>query len=136
MIPVVDPAFDVENELEEEKEPTLTYHIRLNNADIFGKTDGNEAMKQAISKIISTERYEHEIYSWNYGIELNDLFGKPKSYIRSEIVRRFEEALLHDDRITALKDISVTFEKRGTVSIFFTVETTLGTFATERQVRI
>lgn len=136
MIPVVDPVFDVENELEEGKEPTLTYRVRLDDADIFGKTDGNEAMKQAISKIISTERYEHEIYSWDYGIELNDLFGKPKSYIRSEIVRRFEEALLQDDRVTALKDISVTFEKRGTVSIFFTAETTLGTFATERQVRI
>lgn len=136
MIPVVDPAFDVENELEEEKEPTLTYLVRLDNADIFGKTDEIEAMKQAIYKIISTERYQHEIYSWNYGIELNDLFGKPKSYIRSEIVRRFEEALLQDDRVTAVKDISVTFEKRGTVSIFFTVETTLGTFTVGKDVRI
>ncbi len=136
MIPVVDPVFDVENELEEEKEPTLTYRVRLDNADIFGKTDEIEAMKQAIYKIISTERYHHEIYSWNYGIELNDLFGKPKSYIRSEIVRRFEEALLQDDRVTALKDISVTFEKRGTVSIFFTAETTVGTLPVERVVRI
>lgn len=136
MIPVVDPAFDVENELEEEKEPTLTYLVRLDNADIFGKTDETEAMKQAIYKIISTERYQHEIYSWDYGIELNDLFGKPKSYIRSEIVRRFEEALLQDDRVTALKDISVTFEKRGTVSIFFTAETTVGTLPVERVVRI
>lgn len=136
MIPVVDPAFDVENELEEEKEPTLTYLVRLDNADIFGKTDEIEAMKQAIYKIISTERYQHEIYSWDYGIELNDLFGKPKSYIRSEIVRRFEEALLQDDRVTALKDISVTFEKRGTVSIFFTAETTVGTLPVERVVRI
>lgn len=136
MIPVVDPAFDVENELEEEKEPTLTYRIRLNDADVFGKTDEIEAMKQAIFKIIATERYEHEIYSWDYGIELNDLFGKTKSYIRSEIVRRFEEALLQDDRVTALKDISVTFEKRGTVSIFFTAETTVGTLPVERVVRI
>lgn len=136
MIPVVDPVFDVENELEEEREPTLTYRIRLDDADIFGKTDGTEAMKQAIYKIISTERYQHEIYSWDYGIELNDLFGKPKSYIRSEIARRFEEALLQDDRIIALKDISVTFEKRGTVSIFFTAETTVGTLTAGRVVRI
>lgn len=136
MIPVVDPAFDVENELEEEKEPTLTYRIRLDNADIFGKIDEIEAMKQAIYKIISTERYQHEIYSWNYGIELNDLFGKPKSYIRSEIVRRFEEALLQDDRVTALKDTSVTFRKRGTVRIFFTVGTTVGTFTVVKDVRI
>ncbi len=136
MIPVVDPAFDVENKEEAAKEPTLTYRIRLDNADVFGKTDETEAMKQAIFKIIATERYEHEIYSWDYGIELNDLFGKPKSYIRSEIVRRFEEALLQDDRVTALKDISVTFEKRGTVSIFFTAETTVGTLPVERVVRI
>lgn len=136
MIPVVDPVFDVENEEEAAKEPTLTYRIRLDNADIFGKTDETEAMKQAIFKIIATERYEHEIYSWDYGIELNDLFGKPKNYIRSEIVRRFEEALLQDDRVTALKDISVTFEKRGTVSIFFTAETTVGTLPVERVVRI
>lgn len=33
-------------------------------------------MKQAIYKILQTERFEYLIYSWNYGIELNAVVGK------------------------------------------------------------
>ena len=35
--------------------------------------DETEAVRQAAIKILNTERYENEIYSWNYGIELKDL---------------------------------------------------------------
>ena len=67
-------------------------------------------------KIINTERYEYEIYSWDYGIELQDLFGKPITYCMSEIKDRITEALLADDRIESVDDFSV--ERVGKRNLF------------------
>ena len=97
-----------------------TYRMELyNSADtITGFVDNQEAMKQAIYKIIRTERYQHRIYSWNYGIELEDLFGMPIEYCEVELERRIAEALLQDNRIIAVH--SFEFEEvkeRGTVYI-------------------
>lgn len=38
--------------------------------------DGMEAVKQAVYKILQTERYKYVIYDWNYGVELEDLLEK------------------------------------------------------------
>ena len=63
---------------------------------------------------MNIERYEHLIYSWNYGIELADLFGQPISFCIPEIKRRITEALMQDSRITGVDEFS--FEhKRGKV---------------------
>ena len=73
--------------------PTKTHKMDLDGNRIAGFTDGQDAMKQAIYKILRTERYKQIIYSWNYGIELEDLFGMPASYCVPEIGRRIKEAL-------------------------------------------
>ena len=36
----------------------------------------NEAIKVWIYKAIKTNRYQHEIYSWDYGCEIESLIGK------------------------------------------------------------
>ena len=48
--------------------PTKTYKMELeeNSNRISGFTDEQDAMKQAIYKIIRTERYKYIIYDWNY----------------------------------------------------------------------
>lgn len=61
--------------------------------------DGREAMEQVIYKILNTERYRYVVYSWNYGIELMDLFGMPADYVCPVLEKRISEALLQDDRI-------------------------------------
>ena len=62
-------------------QPTHTYKMHLKSGTVQGYTDGQDAMRQAIYKILSTERYQYAMYSWNYGVELLDLYGEPMTYV-------------------------------------------------------
>ena len=133
MIPLIDD--DLRNDLIVEAAPTHTYkwdYDKKRNADY---TDDLEAMKQACYKIVYTERYRHLIYSWNYGIELEDLFGKPLTYVYPELKRRIREALLADDRVSEV-DSFIFSHKRGEVLAEFRVITDFGEFTMERSVNI
>lgn len=90
---------NIENGIEIVKQPSLTYKIKLNRNKIEQYINGKEAVKQSIYKILMTQRYKYLIYDWNYGIELEDLFGKHKTYVYAELQRRIEDALSADDRI-------------------------------------
>jgi len=81
-----------------------TYLFDLDTQRVRGITDMREAIRQAIYLIIYTERYQYPIYSWNYGAEMADLMGQPIPFVLPEIKRRVTEALVHDDRITAVDD--------------------------------
>ena len=75
--------------------------------------------------MLNTERYQYLIYSWDYGVELLDLFGEPISYVCPELERRITEALLQDDRIEEVDGFE--FEvSGGTVKASFTVHTVFG----------
>lgn len=116
-------------------EPSRTYHMRVEEERINGQTDGLAAMEQAVYKILNTERYRFVIYSWNYGVELADLFGKPIPWVFAELPRRITEALLQDDRILAVTDFDLS-HKRGDVLAKFRVQTKLGDIEAERMVNI
>lgn len=133
MIPKID--YDLMSNVEIEKQPTRTYEIKLDKDKMGVYTDGIEAMEQAIYHIINTERYQHLIYSWNYGIELADLFGKPITYCYPEIKRRIEEALLQDERITEVYDFEFSHSK-GDVLVKFKVTTDYGEIEAERMVNV
>lgn len=83
-------------------------------------------MKLAVFKILSTERYRYPIYSWNYGIELEDLFGQPIPYVYAELQRRITEALEADDRIISVTGFEFSHDD-GDVFAAFDVETIFGT---------
>lgn len=106
--------------------PSKTYNLEYDkDSQIRGYCDEEKAMRQAIYKIINTERYEYIIYSWNYGIELADLFGKPIPFVYAEIQRRIIEALLADDRVKDVYDFS--FSNNGEdVTVTFTASTIYG----------
>lgn len=73
---------------------------------IVGMVDSKEAIKQSIEIMLGVSRYEHLIYSWDYGQELNTLFGKDKSYIEIEAPRLIKECLLQDDRISSVDNFN------------------------------
>ena len=98
------------------------------------RSDELEAMKQVVYKILNTERYEYEIYSWNYGIELKDLIGEPVSYVVAELERRISEALLQDDRIESVDSFEYDYSKKGVVLVTFQVHTLFGNFDEEKVV--
>lgn len=123
MIPAVND--DLIPDFETVEIPTHTYKLDMLNNRMRGYTDGQEAMKQAVYKILTTERYKHEIYSWNYGVELSDLFGQPLPYVYPEIERRVTEALTADDRIESVTEFEFSNEG-GSVIAKFTVNTVFG----------
>jgi hypothetical protein len=133
MIPAVND--DLINDFEYEELPTRTFRLNIPSNTITGFTDELEAMKQAIFLILNVQRYEHIIYSWNYGIELEDLFGQPISFVLPELKRRITEALLQDTRITGVDNFSFETTKRK-VHATFTVSTIYGDVEAEKVVNV
>lgn len=112
-----------------------TYKITFGDdkSTIDGYIDGLESVKQAIYLILNTERYQYVIYSWDYGVELLDLYGKPMSYVIAELPRRIEEALTQDNRIEQVTDFEFT-KSRGKLHVAFTVVTNVGNVQTQMEV--
>lgn len=121
--------------IEKKTIPSLTWKINEERAEVRGTVDEREAMKQAVNKILQTERYRYAIYDWNYGIELEELYGKNVTYVIPELKKRIEEALLSDNRVTAVTDFSFQQEK-GSVTAEFVVHTIFGEMTAERTVDI
>lgn len=117
--------------MEEVTYPSKTYKIDINNNKINGYTDEMDSLIQSIYLILNAERYEHIIYSWDYGIELLDLYGQPMSYVISELERRITEALMQDDRITEVKNFNFDTSKK-VIHITFDVVTDLGIIQGEK----
>lgn len=117
--------------IEEATYSTRTYKIDIDNYRIKGYTDDLDALVQAIYLILNTERYAFIIYSWDYGVELVDLFGQPMPYVMSEVERRISDALLQDDRITEVSNFE--FEQNGTqLRVTFDVISIYGTIQAEK----
>lgn len=107
--------------------PTRTYYVDRDLGRIISMVDELDAMDQAIDKILWTERYYWLIYSWNYGIELEDLVGQNPSYVTSEIKRRITEALLADDRVISVTDFTFYKSDIDDMTVTFTINTIYGT---------
>lgn len=126
-------------EIEETQYDGKTYKVVIvqdsEEDRINGFIDELESIKQAIYLILSTERYKYVIYSWDYGIELVDLIGKPIPYCMAEIPRRVREALLVDNRIENVTDFQ--FEQKGKVlQTTFNVVTNIGNVETRLEVDV
>lgn len=134
MIPEQTVELDM-SKIEKKKIPSMTWKIHEERAEVRGNIDELDAMRQAVYKILETERYQYAIYNWNYGIELEELYGKNVTYVIPELKKRIEEALLADDRVTAVTDFSFVQEK-GSVTAAFTVYTIFGEVTAERTVDI
>lgn len=118
-----------------QESPTRTFKLDANKGFVIGFVDAQEAMKQAIYMILNTERFDHLIYSWDYGVELGDLFGKPRSFVLPELKRKITEALTQDTRITSVEDFTFAISKQ-TVTAAFTVKTIYGAINAEMAVVI
>lgn len=134
MLPTVGDDLDL-IEFALEQQPGYTYKLDINKGRIKGMTDKADAVLQAVYLILSVERYQYPIYSYNYGVELADLIGQPKDYVMSEVKRRITEALLQDDRIESVD--GWTFEPaEKAVLVTFTVHTIYGDIETKKEVDV
>lgn len=106
-------------------QPSKTYALNAVKKRIVNKTDDIDAVKQAIYLILSIERYRYVIYSWNYGVELEDLFGRERYYVIPQLEKRITEALMQDDRIKSVGDFKFDI-KRNVYHVTFTAQTIMG----------
>ena len=124
MIPSINSILSTDLEMEEQ--PSKNYKMHIEQNTIKGVCDELEAMKQVIYKILNTERYQYIIYSWDYGIELLDLYGEPITYVCPELERRIKEALVQDDRIDSVDEFEFDLNEKGTIKVEFIVHTIYG----------
>jgi len=120
-------------EVEVVEQPSKTYRLDTANNKILGKLDELAAIKQAVYLRLNTEKDEHLIFSYDYGIQLDDLFGEPDTYVLPTIQGRIIEALLQDERILGVDDFYFT-EAKGSVTAAFTVRTVWGDIGMEKEV--
>ena len=134
MIPSVNNILTTD--IEEVTLPSKNYKMHIPDEIVNGTCDSLEAMKQVIYKILNTERYKYPIYSWDYGIELADLFGEPVDYVCAELESRIEEALTQDDRIESVSDFEFDTSNRHVVVCTFIVHTIFGDVESEEEVNV
>ena len=82
----------------------------IQNGD-FKIVEGNDAIKVWAYKALLTPRYNHSIYSWDYGSELMDLVGKAytPSLTKEEAKRYIKEALLINPYILEVTVVDTSF---------------------------
>jgi Protein of unknown function (DUF2634). len=121
-----------ETDIEEVTLPTKTYLVQ--NGRIMSFTDGRDAMRQAIEKVLLTARFSVPWLSPNYGHDLDDLIGKSVDYALSEVERMVKEALLDDDRVTDVTVESLAAESKTTILAKVSVTTIYGQVDTTTEV--
>lgn len=89
--------------------------------------EGAEAIRTWVWKALVTERARYEIYSWDFGSEVESLIGQPYTdeLKRAEAVRYVREALEINPYITEVTAASVDFDN-GVLTIDVTVDTVYG----------
>lgn len=107
-------------------EPTNTFIA--GDDQIAGMDDSTLAIAQAVHVMLTTERYNHQIYSGNFGVEFHDLIGKDRDYIQVTFPERVRDALMIDDRIVDVQNFVFTFEG-DKATITFNVITVYGTIS-------
>ena len=89
-------------ELTEELETPREFGIDFSTGQLTGTiVEGAEAIKVWIYLALKIVRYRYFICSWQYGNEIEDLYGQGYSteHLESEISRMVEECLLENEYI-------------------------------------
>lgn len=116
-----------------EQIPSRTYHV--SNGRITRQIDELEAMRQAVEKVLQTERFAWAIYTDNYGIELQNLIGEDHDLVLAEIERVITEALSVDERIIEVEDFSISQQSGNSLLVSFIVVTIFGQIKFEQEVK-
>lgn len=103
----------------------------LKNGD-YEIVTGNLAIETWAYKALKTVRYRWEIYSTDFGSEIDNLIGESytPNLTKAECVRYIEEALLINPYIRSISNVQVGFEK-GFLTVVGDMETVYGKTALE-----
>lgn len=121
-------------EIEEQTLPSLTY--RIVNGRVRGLIDDQDAMRQAVEKILRTERFVWPIYDDQYGNDLLELIGKSMPYARNEVKRMLSDALKADDRVDEVTIDRMEQIDDNSLAVWLTVTTVSGELNVETEVSL
>lgn len=127
---------DFNAEFQTEEFANKTYKVNFEENYIAGEIDDLAAIKQAVYKILYTERFNYLIYSWDYGIEFENIIGKDYEFIVGDLQRRIQEALLQDDRIKKIENLNIKKDKKDSISVSFIVVSKYGNVEMEVEVNV
>jgi len=119
--------------IREVRRPSRTWKLDLEARRVTGTIDGLEAVKQAVFKLLQTARYRFEIYSFQYGHELERLIGTSPVFLQSEVSRFLQETLLQDERILGVEQLQVSAAGENLL-VKFTVVSHAGIFQVSQEV--
>lgn len=125
---------ELDDEIEEETSPSRTYRVK--NGRIVSMVDDQDAMIQAVDKILRTERFVFSIYDEQYGNDFEELLGKGFDYAKVEIERMLTEALEADDRVIDVSVDSIEQTDSVTLTVSGFCETIFGTIPIESEVSL
>lgn len=120
-------SIGIDTELTYADYPTYTYKVDHVTNKIRGMTDELDAMTQAVEIILQVERYYFQIYSANFGVNLNELIGQEYGFVCSELKRRINDSFVPDNRI--LNTSNWVFSQLGpddNLTVSFVVHTVYG----------
>jgi hypothetical protein len=130
IFPIIQPqSSETQTDLKLYKEVKWDYEknipIYVNGSPVI--VSGKEAILVWAWKALQTSRYRHDIYTWDYGCEVESLIGQPYSdeLKQSEAARYVRECLLTNPYITGVYDITASFTGE-VMSIGCTIETIYG----------
>ena len=108
-------------------QPTKTFLIDWNSHQISGFADGLEA----VEIILQNERFRWQIYTADFGSELEELVGEDYDFIISELPRRIRDAFSRDSRILSADNFVFSDGSGGKLVCSFDVHTVFGTISEE-----
>lgn len=113
------------------EQPTNTFIIDWSSRQITGMDGGLTAMRQAVDIILQNERFQWQIYSSNFGSELEELIGEEYDYIVGDLPRRIEEAFSADSRILSVENFDFSSAGSDRLVCSFDVVTVFGVIGEE-----
>lgn len=116
-------------------QPSLTWIADPVTHRLRGRGDGYEAVRQAVEIIVNVERFRWQIYTPNFGTDLDGLLGNDPGFAASELQRRLADAFLPDSRILGISDFSYTFQDAA-LTAAVTVDTVFGKVRTTVEVTL
>lgn len=124
------PVMEIKSELPLYKEIAWDFkkNIPIVENGEFKIVEGNEALKVWVLKALLTNRYEHLIYSFDYGNETKEIIGKnyTRELTEMEVKRYIKEALEINPYITGIEVNKISFiDTKLTVNV--QLETVYGT---------
>lgn len=127
-----DNGLNIEDYTAPQLSPSYGWKLDPSKNKIAGWVDDLDSVAQAIYLMLRTERGKYEIYPDWYGIELNQLYGKPRDLVEVRLPSLVRECLLTDARITSVENFKLEFEGSRCVCRF-TVQSIFGEINTEME---